>query len=60
MRAGVRLKELILGAWGALTLQAIATNEFDSAGVLNPAAAVYYRHHPEVVPLTRESFINES
>ncbi len=56
--AGVRVKELILGAWAALTLQNLALDVLDPAGVMNPAAASYYQHHPGVIPLTREPFVS--
>lgn len=55
--AGIRLTELLLLTYGALTLQSVALDLLDPAGVLNPAAALFYQTHPGAVPLTREPFL---
>jgi len=59
----VPVSELVLGAWGLLTLQTLpAADVMDPAGVLNGEACVFYRdwmrNHPGRVPLTRTPFLS--
>ncbi len=58
LNPAIRLTELVLLTYGALTLQTISLDVLDPAGVLNPPAALFFQEHPESVPLTREPFLN--
>ena len=51
------LKEIILLGYYTLTLQQMALDEADPAGVLNSAACDYYRSHPEYLPLCGEGLL---
>ena len=55
--AGIPLKEIILMTYGALTLQTTQLDRLDPAGVLNPAAAEWWQHNTQWIPLTREPFL---
>jgi hypothetical protein len=55
--AGIRVKELILMAYGALTMQTVQIDEFDSVGVLNVEAARWWQRNMSHIPLTREPFL---
>jgi hypothetical protein len=54
---GLRVHEIAMLVYGALSLQTVALDVLDPAGVLNPGAAEYFQQHPQVVPLTREPFL---
>jgi hypothetical protein len=54
---GFPLREIVLTAYGALTLQAISLDALDPAGVLNPQAAFWYQANPARVPLTDVPFL---
>ena len=54
---GFPLREIVLSAYGALTLQAISLDALDPAGVLNPEAAAWYQANPARVPLTTDPFL---
>ena len=57
--AGIRVLELILMTYGALTFQAGAPNDAaDPAGVLNPDAARWWQQNLAMVPLSRAPFLN--
>ncbi len=56
--AGIRVKELILMAYGALTLTSIQLDTADPAGVLNPEAADWWQRNLDKIPLSREPFLN--
>lgn len=55
--AGVRLIEIILCTYGALSLQATLLDVSDPAGVLNPAAADWWQRNTNLIPLTKEPFL---
>jgi hypothetical protein len=55
------VKELVLGAYLALSMQSFQINEADSAGVLRVEPARYWQHqkqHP--IPLSREPFVTRT
>ncbi len=54
---GFPLREIVLTAYGALTLQAISFDALDPAGVLNPRAAFWYQANADRVPLTDVPFL---
>jgi hypothetical protein len=58
--AGIRVKELILLAYGALSMQTITVDERDSAGVLNCDAARWWQQNLERIPLARTPFLGRS
>jgi hypothetical protein len=57
--AGVRTTELVLMAYAALSLQAVQIDEWDSAGVMNPAAARWWQANAGRIPLTRAPFLSD-
>jgi hypothetical protein len=57
--AGVRVREILHMVFGALTLQTIQMDLLDSAGVLNPEAALWWQRNLDKVPTTREGFACE-
>jgi hypothetical protein len=54
----VLLRDILLMAYGALTLQSVQLNPGDAAGVMNPAASDWWIHNLHRLPLTREPFIS--
>ncbi|MCI0456194.1 MAG: hypothetical protein L0Z62_04335 [Gemmataceae bacterium] len=56
--AGIRVKELVLMAYGALSMQSIQIDEQDSAGVLNPMAAHWWQANTARIPLSRIPFLS--
>jgi hypothetical protein len=56
--AAIPLKEILLATYGALSLQAIQLDLRDSAGVMNPQAAAYFGQRLDLIPLSREPFLN--
>lgn len=56
--AGIRISELVLMAYTALSLQTIQFSLVDPAGVLNPAAARWFQANPATIPLTKEPFLS--
>lgn len=56
--AGVRVKELVLMAYGALSMQTVQIDERDSAGVMNAAAAQWWQSNLGRIPLSREPFLS--
>ena len=48
--------DLVLMAYGALSLQTTQFSLADPAGVLNPEAARWFQANPTHIPLTREPF----
>jgi hypothetical protein len=55
--AGIRVKELVLLAYGALSMQNYMFDEQDPAGVLNPAAARWWQQNLARIPLSRTPFL---
>jgi hypothetical protein len=56
--AGIRVKELVLMAYGALSMQTVQIDEQDAAGVLNPAAARWWQENTGRIPLSRAAFLS--
>jgi len=55
--AGIRVKELLLMTYGALTMQTVQIDETDGAGVLNHEAALWWQQNLHRVPLSRVAFL---
>ncbi len=53
---GIKLVDLVLMAYGALSLQTTQFSLADPAGVLNPEAARWFQANATHIPLTREPF----
>jgi hypothetical protein len=58
LSAGLPLREIILMAYGALTMMTVQIDPGNSAGVLNPAAADWFQRNPKLIPLSRAPFLN--
>lgn len=58
MPPAIRLRELVLIAYGALTMQSVTLDLMDPAGVLNPDAALYWQAARDRIPLSTEPFLN--
>lgn len=58
--AGVRVKELVLMSYGALTMQTTQINLLDPAGVMNPVAALWWQANGHRVPLSHEPFLTDA
>jgi hypothetical protein len=56
--ANVRAKELVLMAYGALSMQTVQIDEQDAAGVLNVEAAQWWQKNTARVPLSRAPFLS--
>ncbi len=54
---GFPLREAVLGAYAALTLQSIQLDELDHAGVMNADAARFWQARPHQIPLSTEPFL---
>ena len=57
LAAGLPLREIILLSYGALTMMTVQLDPANSAGVLNPAAADWFQRNPQLIPLSREPFL---
>ena len=55
--AGVRVRDLVLATYGALSGQNVQVDEFDPGGVLNVEAARWWQQNRNRLPLTREPFV---
>jgi hypothetical protein len=54
---GVRVKELVLMTYGALSMQSVMIDVADPAGVLNPEAAEWWQQNRDRIPLTPVPFL---
>jgi hypothetical protein len=54
---GVRVAELVLLSYGALSMQTTQLDERDTAGVFNPEAALWWQQNADRIPLTRTPFL---
>jgi hypothetical protein len=54
---GVRVKEIMLMSYGALTLTSIQLDPGDAAGVMHPEAARWWQEHTQWIPLSRVPFL---
>jgi hypothetical protein len=57
--AGIRCKDLVVMAYGALAMQTVQFDVLDAAGVMNVAAATWWQANIDRVPLTRAPFLSE-
>jgi hypothetical protein len=57
MLAGTRLKEIVLGAYGALSMQSVQLDELDPAGVMNREAAHWWQENLDRIPLSTVPFL---
>jgi hypothetical protein len=55
--AGIKVVDLVLLAYAAISLQSVQFSLADSAGLLNPAAAVFLQTSTTPIPLTRDPFV---
>jgi hypothetical protein len=55
--AGTSLKEILLMAYGALSMQSIQIDATHPAGVMNLQAAEWWQLNTDRIPLSREPFI---
>jgi hypothetical protein len=51
--AGIRTRELVIMAYGALSMQSVQIDEYSAAGVMNLEAATWWQHNRARIPLTR-------
>ena len=56
--AGIKVVDLILMAYAAISLQSVQFSLADPAGLLNPAAAIFLQTSNTPLPLTREPFVS--
>jgi hypothetical protein len=57
--AGIRIKELILSTYGALSMQSVQLDILDPAGVMNAEAAHWWQANGDRVPLSSEPFLGK-
>lgn len=57
--AGIRVKELVLMAYYALSMQTFQIDAGDAAGVLNVAAARWWQQNVDRIPLSRAPFLGD-
>ena len=57
MPIGVRVRELVLATYGALTVQTIQLDEKDSAGLMSAESARWWQQNQSLAPLSREPFL---
>jgi len=55
---GYPLREAVLGAYAALTLQSISLDRADPAGIMNPEALAFWNDHRARIPLSRAAFLD--
>jgi len=55
--AGIKVVDLVLMAYAAITLQSVQFSLVDPAGLLNPSAALFLQTSNTPIPLTREPFV---
>ena len=58
MPAGVRVRELVLMTYGALSMQTVQIDPANSAGVFNVDAAFWYQARLDRIPLSRAPFLS--
>ena len=54
---GIPVVELVLSAYGALSMQTVMMNEFDPAGVVNRSAAQWWQQNIKRAPLSKTPFL---
>jgi hypothetical protein len=55
---GIPCVELVIAAYGALSMQSVMVDERDPAGVLNADAARWWQQNTHRIPLTRTPFLS--
>ena len=55
--AGIKVVDLVLMAYTAISLQSVQFSLTDSAGLLHPAAAIFLQTSNTPIPLTRDPFV---
>ena len=55
--AGIKVVDLVLMAYAAISLQSVQFSLSDPAGLLNPAAAIFLQNSNTAIPLTRDPFV---
>jgi hypothetical protein len=58
--AGVQVKDIILMTYGAISMQTVMLDEMDAAGVLNPDAARWWQQNIHRLPLSRQTFFDNT
>ena len=53
------VREILLAAYGALSMQILHIDERDPAGVMNAAAAVWWQQRPHLYPLSEVPFLSD-
>ncbi len=56
--AGIRVKDLVLMTYGALSMQTVQFDELDPVGVLNRDAALWWQQTTVPIPLSKEPFLS--
>jgi hypothetical protein len=59
MPAAVRCKDLVVMAYGALSMQSVQIDALDPAGVMNAAAAEWWQANVHRIPLTTAPFLSD-
>lgn len=54
---GFPFREIVIGAYAALTLQAISLDVMDTAGILNPEAVLFWQANTDRIPLSTQPFL---
>ena len=57
---GIPCKDLVLLAYGALSMQTVMVDEADPAGVMNGEAALWWQQNMKLAPLSRARFLDPS
>ena len=55
---GIRVRELILMSYGALSMQSVMVDIGDAAGVLHREAALWWQQNLRYAPLSRTPFLS--
>jgi len=59
MPVGIRVAELVLMSYGALSMQTTQLDERDTAGVFNPESALWWQQNADRIPLSRTPFLRQ-
>jgi len=57
MPASIPIQEIVLASFAALSMQSVTVEESSLEGVMNWKAATWWQRHPDLLPLTRASFL---
>lgn len=53
----LRVKEIVLMSYGALSMQTVMVDQYDAAGVMHVEAARWWQQHTDAIPLSRTPFL---